>query len=141
VTRDLKLGLISSARARNVYGVVSRGDRVDARKTDALRRSLRTGRTILSVARAAVPGNALRLPTALVHPATARKAGLRAGEIGELLAARSPAAPIRLVVATSPKIARGSVAIAKESARFFRWPAGFRVWLRALPLHVEALQA
>jgi N-methylhydantoinase B len=140
VTRDIELGLISRARARNVYGVISRGGRVDAQKTDALRHRLRGGRTILSVARAAVPSNELHLPTALVHPATARKAGLRAGEIGELLAARSPAAPIRLVVMTSPKVARGSVAIAKVSARFFRWPAGFRVRLRALPLHVEALQ-
>ncbi|HUC61733.1 MAG TPA: hydantoinase B/oxoprolinase family protein [Alphaproteobacteria bacterium] len=140
VARDVSLGYVSASRARQVYGVVVSRGKASAAKTGVRRRALLNARVTLSVALGEVPANALKLPTALVHPATARKANLRAGQIGELLSARKPAAPIRIVIATSAGLARGKIVVARSAARFHGWASGHGVRLRALPRHVDAFQ-
>ena len=112
---------------------------VDGNATRARRRQLRRGRIVLELVREEGPANELKLPTALVHPSLAKRAKLKIGDIAEVLVARAPMAPVRVVIASSPRIGRHAIGFGRELIQFHHWRKGTRLWLRALPATVAAL--
>ena len=139
VARDVQLGYVSPERARDVYGAIINDNGVDGNATRARRRQLRRGRIVLELVREEGPANELKLPTALAHPSLAKRAKLKIGDIAEVLVARAPMAPVRVVIASSPRIGRHAIGFGRELIQFHHWRKGTRLWLRALPATVAAL--
>jgi len=96
VVADVREGLVSPTRARDVYGVVLRGEalEVDVAATSAHRQALRQSRFCLTVLATDSPqyeaGSVSRRRIARLHPANAAHAGFAGGTLVELVGARVP---------------------------------------------------
>ena len=141
VVEDLHLGYIDQDHARNVYGVVLKRGVLDVAATQRRRTAIDRARVRLVLQKKKVPDSVLGLPSALVHPATARRAGLRRGDIGELLLVGSPVAPVRVVIATAASASRTAIGVGTELVSFCKWRAGATLMLRGLPAQVAALSS
>jgi len=88
VARDVRAGFVTAAEAAAAYGVAIRDGRVDARATAALRERLRTHRLALRVR--LDNQDSARL-TLRVAPSSAQRAGLRDGDLAEIVRGDGPA--------------------------------------------------
>lgn len=131
VAADVRAGYVSAAMARAIYGVrlLPSGD-PDEAATAASRQHLQAARGLLQVAPAAGASGLGRQIG--VHPDTAGRLGLAAGELVEIAPEHGP--PLRGWLAVSLVLSREVVQIDSEALQLLGVAAGDRVWLRSVDL-------
>lgn len=135
VAEDVREGYISAAEARARYGVaLDRAGRPAKTATAALRRKLRAQRFERVIVASAAPlydaGQVSQRRICPLHPADAKRAGLRRNDIVEL--AGPHAAPLRAWVRLDRKVAPGTVALDAYGLAALHLAPGGRLRIRKL---------